>query len=221
MKRRGMGTPAAPLCRRIPDWQRIGAFASLALGLGLESPDFAQAADASSANYRHRAGAFGAILVGPLPSGASPADFVSSAVSLGESPIAEPSGSQGSLRSLLPGFLWIAAGRSDALDLDQDGSAFFLDVDDDGDGLLDVHETGTGRFVSAQNTGTSPTRSDSDGDGFADGVEISAGTDPNDPGSRPGAAAVPVSSDLMRLALLISLVVAGLGFLHPRRWRST
>jgi Beta-galactosidase len=53
--------------------------------------------------------------------------------------------------------------------------------DVDGDGLSDVYETATGRFVSPQNTGTDPARIDSDGDGQADGPEVVAGSDPNAP----------------------------------------
>jgi len=44
--------------------------------------------------------------------------------------------------------------------------------DADADGLLDAVETGTGAFVSAGDTGTSPVRADSDGDGLRDGDEV-------------------------------------------------
>jgi hypothetical protein len=54
-------------------------------------------------------------------------------------------------------------------------------VDADGDGLLDVYETGTGVFVSATDTGTDPLTPDTDGDGVPDGTEVLVGTDPNDP----------------------------------------
>lgn len=59
-------------------------------------------------------------------------------------------------------------------------------TDQDGDGLPDAVETGTGVWVSETNTGTRPDRADSDGDGVPDGAEIEAGTDPNDPADTPG-----------------------------------
>ena len=45
-------------------------------------------------------------------------------------------------------------------------------VDTDGDGLADGAETNTGTFVSAADTGTSPTNPDTDGDGLSDGSEV-------------------------------------------------
>jgi len=46
------------------------------------------------------------------------------------------------------------------------------DLDTDDDGVLDWHETGTGIYVSPEDTGTSPTNPDSDGDGLQDGAEV-------------------------------------------------
>lgn len=52
--------------------------------------------------------------------------------------------------------------------------------DVDGDGLLDIHETDTGAFVSNQATGTDPFNPDCDGDGLSDGEEVNThGTNPN------------------------------------------
>ncbi len=48
------------------------------------------------------------------------------------------------------------------------------DPDTDGDGIRDRFETGTGTFVSAEDTGTSPTNPDSDGDGLNDGDELNS-----------------------------------------------
>jgi hypothetical protein len=62
-----------------------------------------------------------------------------------------------------------------------------LPPDDDADGLPDTVETGTGVFVSAQDTGTSSYAVDSDGDGVSDGAEVLAGTNPNSAKSFPGA----------------------------------
>lgn len=46
------------------------------------------------------------------------------------------------------------------------------DPDTDSDGLRDRFETGTGVYVSATNTGSSPTVADTDGDGLNDGSEV-------------------------------------------------
>lgn len=46
------------------------------------------------------------------------------------------------------------------------------DPDTDHDGIPDRFETGTGIFVSADDTGTSPTLADTDGDGLSDGAEV-------------------------------------------------
>lgn len=45
-------------------------------------------------------------------------------------------------------------------------------VDTDGDRLADVHETNTGVYVSASNTGTDPAVADTDDDGIPDGDEV-------------------------------------------------
>jgi probable HAF family extracellular repeat protein len=59
------------------------------------------------------------------------------------------------------------------------------ETDTDGDGIADVHETNTGVFVSPTDTGSDPLDPDSDDDGFADGLELAAGADPNDPAAFP------------------------------------
>ncbi len=58
-------------------------------------------------------------------------------------------------------------------------------ADLDTDGLIDIYETGDGIFVSPSETGTSRTAADTDGDGFLDGAEVAAGSNPNDPQSSP------------------------------------
>lgn len=55
-------------------------------------------------------------------------------------------------------------------DLPEDAAVIFIeDQDDDGDGLDDSVETGTGVYISASDRGTDPLNPDSDGDGFCDG----------------------------------------------------
>ena len=95
-----------------------------------------------------------------------------------------------------------------AQDLDSDGLSNLTEYlantsptlpDTDSDGILDLHETNTGTYLSPTNTGTNPldpdtdldtlldgaeTNSnpnlpDTDGDGYSDGVETSFGTNPS------------------------------------------
>lgn len=145
----------------------------------------AVAEDLTSPNYRHRAGTFSASVATGLTSSAVQPEVGGASASVGSSIFGGASGSSITLASILDGFWAIAAGAFPSLDIDDDLAQFFLDDDDDGDGLLDVHETGTGIFVSALNTGSSPVAPDSDGDGFSDGAEVEGGTDPNDEQSFP------------------------------------
>ena len=94
------------------------------------------------------------------------------------------------------------------------GSGVRMGIDRDEDTLVNGVETNTGVFVSASDTGTSPALADTDGDGFDDGVEVAAGTDPNDAGSFPGAP-VPVLPGLGGAVLGIALL--SLGWLGVRR----
>lgn len=55
--------------------------------------------------------------------------------------------------------------------------------DDDGDGLLNGHETHTGVYISPTNTGSDPDNPDTDGDGLRDGDEVRFGYDPTKPDS--------------------------------------
>lgn len=67
----------------------------------------------------------------------------------------------------------VVAGYSNASGRDQFAVARYVsEPDNDFDGIPDRYETGTGIYVSPEDTGTSPTIFDSDGDGLADGQEV-------------------------------------------------
>jgi len=100
------------------------------------------------------------------------------------------------------------------IDTDGDGDGDACDDDDDNDGLLDTVETDTGSFISPSNTGTDPLDPDSDGDGFTDGAEVTAGTDPNDPGDFPNSVPVPLTLPGL---LAGALGLAGAAGLRRRR----
>ncbi|MCR9093393.1 MAG: hypothetical protein NXI30_04185 [bacterium] len=183
----------------------------------------AAASESSSASFRHHAGTVAVVaasggaapLIGGTPPSLSDASFT-----VGGSVVARPTGSEVSLTTLLPGFWARLVGALPNLDLDGDGISSFLDDDDDGDGLADVVETNTGFFVDASNTGTSSTSADSDGDGFGDGAEVLAASDPNDPLSTPATPLVPGLGTPGQLVLLVTLLLAGLGFAGSSRSRS-
>ncbi|MBY0401242.1 fibronectin type III domain-containing protein, partial [Myxococcota bacterium] len=65
--------------------------------------------------------------------------------------------------------------------------------DADGDGILNIHETNTGIYVSPSDTGSNPLDADSDDDGFNDGAEVSGGSNPNDAQSFPDAVPPAIS----------------------------
>lgn len=84
--------------------------------------------------------------------------------------------------------------------------------DMDQDLLLNEYEDDTGTFVSPTQTGTDPLDFDTDDDGVWDGIEVTLGTDPNDPFDFPE---LPAGW----LALAASVVLAGSAFLAFRRQR--
>ena len=64
-------------------------------------------------------------------------------------------------------------------------------VDLDADGLTDIYETGNKKYVSPTETGTSRTLADTDRDGYLDGEEVAAGSNPNNPKNRPPSTPLP------------------------------
>ena len=101
------------------------------------------------------------------------------------------------------------------LDTDGDLQGNSCDVDDDGDGLLDTVETGTGSYVDPSDTGTDPLVADTDGDGADDGTEVAVGTDPTDKASAPpfvpalGIYALPLLALSLGLASLAAMRRSG------------
>lgn len=149
---------------------------------------------------------------------ATGATSLRSGVSLGQSEALGLAGRSGDLTTSAPGFWPLVGGGLASLDLDGDQVPAYLDPDDDNDALADAVETGTGVFVSPQDTGTDPLDPDSDGDGVPDGVEVQAGSDPNDPDSLPAVpipALPPGASWLLALALALAAAWA-----LPRRRRT-
>jgi hypothetical protein len=112
----------------------------------------------------------------------------------------------------------VCEGHDDALDPDDDGKPNGCDLDDDADGLLDVFESDTGSFVSATDTGTDPLLFDTDGDGFDDGDEVAAGSDPNIFASQPPVQGIPAVAAPGRLLFaLFALLFGGIALGDRRR----
>lgn len=221
---------------------RLAAVATCLI-LPLLSVSASHADDLSSTNFIARAGHFsttgGAIMV-------SQSGLMSSSGSIGQSEPIGLAGTPTDLRTTAPGFWPVVAGdlpsidadgdavqilfdncvsiaNADQLDFDGDSFGDACDLDDDGDGLDDIVETNTGIFVSASDTGTNSLNPDSDSDGFNDGEEVLAGSDPNDPLSTPlTIPAVPTLSRLTRwVAFPFLLLAASTATLLRRRTKET
>ena len=78
--------------------------------------------------------------------------------------------------------------NSDQTDTDGDGSGNVCDEDDDGDGMPDDFETANG----FDPLNPADAAEDADGDRFSNLREFLAGTDPNDPTSKPKLTLTPV-----------------------------
>jgi hypothetical protein len=175
-------------------------FATLLLPLVLGG---SAGADLSSPSYAIRGGHVSAA----ASSGHVSASF-SGGGSLGQSEAIGLSGSLVDLTTHAPGFFPILRGAFPSLDLDGDGRPYFLDPDDDGDGLSDEAEAAIG---------TDSLLADTDGDGFDDGVEVAAGSDPTDALSTPGSHQLPALAPLARGLLALALVTVSDRALRRRR----
>jgi hypothetical protein len=74
---------------------------------------------------------------------------------------------------------------------DQPTPGLVADSDDDGDGLDDSVETGTGNYVDGTDTGTNPLNPDTDGDGICDGPNAVAGVCVAGPDADPNGETFP------------------------------
>ena len=171
----------------------------------------ASAADQVGASFRLR-GAHLSSAGSPRAGGAG----LQSGFSVGQSGGVGFAGSGADLTTWAAGFWPLVRGGLPSLDLDGDQVPAFLDPDDDGDGLDDGVETGTGVFLSPQDTGTDPLNPDTDGDGVPDGVEVEAGSDPNDPASLP-ALPIPALPPGALWLLALGLALAATRWLPGRR----
>jgi len=172
----------------------------------------AEALEMTSASFSSRGGNPNGGGTTQLTSTAGSPAFSGGGGSIGQSEAIGASGSLADLTTNAPGFWAIARGEFPSLDADGDGVQSFLDADDDGDGLDDVVETGTGIFVSPSDTGTDPNNPDSDGDGVSDGDEVQAGTDPN-VFNAPG---VPALSPLAKAIAIAWIAIAAARRLRRR-----
>jgi hypothetical protein len=197
-------------CRARAAWQiHVG------VALALSSAGAARSADLESESYRSIGGATNTGSAAMFSTASAPA-FAGAAGSVGQGEAVGLSGGPSDLTTSRPGFWAVFLGNLASLDLDGDRIQSFLDDDDDNDGLVDTVETGSGIFVSASDTGTDPLAVDTDGDGVGDGVEVAAGSDPNDPLSIPSTP-VPALADWGRALIAFALTASAWIALLRRR----
>ncbi len=89
--------------------------------------------------------------------------------------------------------------------------------DRDGDGLLDGQEDADkdGQVSAGE---TDPDNEDTDGDTFSDGDEVTAGTDPLNPNSYPGAPSAIPALSVMGVVIFLVLFAVGRFWTLRRRW---
>jgi outer membrane protein assembly factor BamB len=98
---------------------------------------------------------------------------------------------------------------TESVDTDNDGTGNNADTDDDNDNLPDTYETAN----NLNPLDASDAQQDADNDGSSNFIEFQAGTDPNDPNSKPVVAEVPESSSgggsigLLWLLFVLSLIL--------------
>jgi len=203
------------MCPPAPRWRRALLRAALLVILALPSAPLL-AEELVSASFRHRGGAAVAAGAAALTSTAPMPSFQSSGVSIGQSEAIGLSGSSSDLGTSATGFWPQVAGALPSLDPDADQRPNFLDDDDDGDGLLDSVETGTGEFLSPSNTGTGRLDPDSDGDGFPDGIEVALGSDPTNAASFPCGPELPALPGWAWAVPALLLLTGWLFAIRPR-----
>ena len=95
---------------------------------------------------------------------------------------------------------------TETVDTDNDGTGNNADTDDDNDNLPDTYETANNlNPLDARDA-----QQDADNDGSSNLIEFEAGTDPNDPNSKPEAAVIPEakgSGGSMGFLCLLTLVL--------------
>jgi len=97
------------------------------------------------------------------------------------------------------------------------GSGTRIGIDRDRDTLPNGVETNTGVFLGPGDTGTSPFSMDTDGDGFNDDVEVTFGSDPNDPFDTPSGVGAPALGFIGSVILASGVLLFGAMQLGRRR----
>ena len=132
---------------RLPIGKILAALMAL-LFCGLVGASMVSAGDLTSESFIQRGGSFSADSNAAMTTTAPSPEFTGAAGTLGDSKGSPPDGSAVDLATASPEFWAIVVGAFPTLDLAGDLTQFFLDDDDDGDGLDDDVETATGVFVS-------------------------------------------------------------------------